>query len=121
MREFHRVCETPVRHHPPQGGGPRLREEEPRNVGRPINAHQAPVNQGLGGWRQLRLLHPLATAPDPQLESLGDRGQCAEKLVEFAPDVLALGGREVCAGGTVRCHHGRDHSTPGSPSEARTW
>jgi hypothetical protein len=101
VREFHRIRETPVRHHPPQGGGPRLREEEPRNVGRLINAHQASVNKRLGGWRQLRLPLLRAAAPGPQLESLGDRRQCAEELVEFAPDVFALAGREVRTGGTV--------------------
>ena len=60
--EFHGIREAPVPHHPLQGGHPRTREEQSRNVGRPINAHQPAVNQGLGWWRQL-LLWPFCGPP----------------------------------------------------------
>lgn len=86
--EFPGIHETPVRHHLAQGGSPRAREEQPRNVGRPINTHQAAVNEGPGCWRQLRLAFLRAATPGPQLKALGDRWQCGEELVKLAADVL---------------------------------
>src|SRR5277367_6161579 len=63
--EFHRIREASVPHHLSQGGHPRAREEQPRKVGRPINAYEPAVNEGLGSWRHLWLALLRAAAPGP--------------------------------------------------------
>jgi hypothetical protein len=73
MREFHRIRETPVRHHPPQGGGPRLREEEPRNVGRPINWNpSATEGNVLKNWSSSRRMYSRSAGVKSAPEGLSE-------------------------------------------------
>ena len=67
--EFHRIREASVPHHLSQGGHPRAREEQPRKVGRPINAHEPAANEGIGRWRQFRLALLRAAALESLTES----------------------------------------------------
>jgi hypothetical protein len=50
---FSGIREATVRDYSLQGDCPRFGENDPRNVGRPINAHQAALSESLGWRRQL--------------------------------------------------------------------
>jgi hypothetical protein len=115
MGEFRRIREAPVCHHLPQSGHPRVREEEPRDLGRCIKTHQAAINQALSGRRQLRLALLRATWPHPELKALGHCGQRAEEPVELAADIPALAGREPSDGSGGCRGHGGTHSTSRLP------
>ncbi len=74
--------------------------------GRRLQAHEAALEQALGGGRHLGLTGLRAAAPGSELDAVGDAGQGREELVELAADVVPLAGRED--GG--RCRHGFAHS-----------